>query len=461
MKIATATSLGQTAGQSFAPAGFDALVQHLATKKVPHELAERAGLLKRRDSASHNLAPGAPATKSTHYDVFVDRVAYALTSPMGEVIGFGGRILEAKEDQPKYKNSPETPVYKKGENLFGLHAAKHAIRKSGRALMVEGNFDVMTLHQCGVDYTVAPQGTAITREQVALLQRFAKEVVLMLDADPAGRAATIKVIRLFIDAELKCRVAQLRSRDGKKVDPDDLARNDLPRLQKMIDDSVDGVEFLFEQVASTSQPTVPGKVQAIEECGPILRSIRDPLARDLYLGRLAQLLKVDENLIRRTLRGAPQGQKPQAPPVEVVSAPLVEGREIAPIFAKLLALFAQHVTLIDRMTPTVLEGISDVAVRALLMEAALRKAFAPQALLEHCAPEIRDSVARAFLSDEFSSLGDTRPELIFDEITRKMSLPEGLPALEEDRKRALVAKDMLRVRELTAKILLTRNKSQS
>src|SRR5207253_8394433 len=118
----------------------------------------------------------------------------------------------------------------------------------GRALVVEGNFDVMTLHERGIDYTVAPQGTAITPGQVALLKRFAKEVVLMLDADPAGRAATLKVIHLFVDGELACRIAQLRSREGKKVDPDDLARNDLPRLQALIDGAQDAVEFFFEQV---------------------------------------------------------------------------------------------------------------------------------------------------------------------------------------------------------------------
>src|SRR5581483_5536482 len=261
------------------------LTKHFEAKKVPHELAERSGLVRRRERAGQ-VAPGTPPSTRTHYDSFVDRVMYALTSPMGETIGFGGRILEAKEDQPKYKNSPETLIYKKGENLFGLHIAKHAIRKSGRALVVEGNFDVMTLHERGIDYTVAPQGTAITEAQVALLQRFAREVVLMLDADPAGRAATLKVIRLFADANLPCRVAQLRAKDGKKVDPDDLARNDLPRLQKLIDDAVDAIEFFFDQVAATAAPTVPGKVAAIEECAPLLRSVRDPLARDLYVERL-------------------------------------------------------------------------------------------------------------------------------------------------------------------------------
>ncbi|HWE30750.1 MAG TPA: DNA primase, partial [Polyangia bacterium] len=176
----------------FAPASWEALARHLEQKKVPAELSERAGLIRRRENG-------------THFDTFVNRVVYALTSPMGEVIGFGGRVINS-EDQPKYKNSPETLLFKKGENLFGLHVAKHAIRKGGRALVVEGNFDVMTLHQHGIDYAVAPQGTAMTAEQVKLLKRFAREVVLMLDADPAGRAATMKIIRLFVDAELTVKI---------------------------------------------------------------------------------------------------------------------------------------------------------------------------------------------------------------------------------------------------------------
>ena len=446
----------------YAPAGFEALTRHLEGKKVPHELAERAGLIRRRESA--RLQAGAPPTKATHFDVFVDRVVYALTSPMGDVIGFGGRILEAKEDQPKYKNSPETPLYKKGENLFGLHLAKHGIRRSGRALVVEGNFDVMTLHERGIDYAVAPQGTAITDAQVALLKRFAREVVLMLDADPAGRKATLRVIHLFVDAELPCKVAQLRAEGGKKVDPDDLARNDLPRLQKMIDGAADAIEFYFDQVASTSDPSVPGRVQAIEECAPILRAVRDPLARNLYIDRLAAVLKIEVGLIRRTLRGG-SGAPVVASGNGSASAPdpystAVPAREIAPLLVKLLALLAQHATLIARMTPDVLESISDVAVRALLTEAAHKRVFVPQAALEHSPPEIRAALARAFLSEEFAQLGDVKPETIFDEIVRKMTLPGELAALEAERKRALVEQDMVRVRELTAKILRPR-KGQS
>jgi DNA primase len=431
----------------YAPAGWDALVRHLEAKRVPHELAERAGLVRARDRVQ--LGPGAPPSKATHFDVFVDRVVYALTSPVGEIIGFGGRVLEAVEDQPKYKNSPETLLYKKGENLFGLHAAKHAIRRGGRALVVEGNFDVMTLHEHGLDFAVAPQGTAITDAQVALLGRFAKEVVLMLDADPAGRAATLKVVHRFVATEIKARIAQLRPANGQKVDPDDLARNDLPRLKQMIDGAEDAVEFFFTQVASTSEKTVPGKVAAINECLPILRDIRDPLTRDLYVERLGALLSVDAGKIRALLRGGrPVVAAPATAPPE--KAPQ---RQIDPAHAKLLAFLGQHATLISLVEPDVVASIADPQVRALVEDARAQGSFSPQAVLARCPAEIHDAVARALLSDEFASDDEPHKRRMFRELTGRLRLPtDGYAALEAERQQAIARGDDELVRTLTARI---------
>jgi DNA primase len=430
----------------YASGGWDALVRHLEAKRVPHELAERAGLIKRRESA--RLPPGAPPTKATHFDVFVDRVMYALTSPMGEVIGFGGRVLESVEGQPKYKNSPETPLYKKGENLFGLHAAKHAIRKGGKALVVEGNFDVMTLHQHGLDCAVAPQGTAITAEQVALLGRFAREVVLMLDADPAGRAATLKVVHLLAAAELPARIVALRASMGKKVDPDDLARNDLPRLQKMVAEAQDAVEFFFDQVASSSAPTVPGRVAAVEECVPLLRAINDPLARDLYVERLAALLKIEAGLVRRALRGP--GAAPGASPT-VSASPKVAAarRDIDPTLGKLLALLAQHGELAADLAPPMIAAIADPAVRGLVDDARGRGAFDAKAALDAAAPDVRDAVARALFSDEFAKV--VMPRRVLADIADAL-LPRDRQALEAERRAALESGDDDRARVLSQRI---------
>jgi DNA primase len=429
----------------YAPAGWEALVRFLESKKVPTDLAERAGLIRRRDNG-------------THFDTFVHRVVYALTSPMGEVIGFGGRVINA-EDQPKYKNSPETLLFKKGENLFGLHLAKHAIRRSGRALVVEGNFDVMTLHQHGVDYAVAPQGTAMTAEQVKLLKRFAREVVLMLDADPAGRAATMKVIHLFVEAELPLRIAQLRARDGKKQDPDELARTDLPRLHQLLDEAQDALEFYFEQVAATSAPTVPGRVAAIEECAPVLRALRDPLARDLYVDKLAQLLKVDLGLVQRAMRAAPaHGPRPRD--VAVVTEPAEPVREVTPrhiplTHSKLLAFLAQHPGFWPRVDASLLK---DEAVRGLVASAQASGRFDAPALLTACAPEIRDEVAKALASDQFA--GDATPQRAFDSIVTSIRIPSDLPALMQERTAAIARGDRELTEKLNARIIAVRRSSR-
>ncbi len=460
----------------YAPAGWDALTRHFADKRVPHELAERAGLIRRRagdNGPRESLAPGAPPTSRSHFDVFVDRVVYALTSPMGEVIGFGGRILDgdAKVDAPKYKNSPETPIYKKGENLFGLHAAKHAMRRSGQALVVEGNFDVMTLHQHGLDMTVAPQGTAITPDQVRLLARFAKEVVLLLDADPAGRAATLKVVHLFVAEGLPARIVSLRGvpKPGAapgtktKVDPDDLARHDLPALQSLIANALDAVEFFFDQVAITASPTVPGKVAAIEECVPLLRGVRDPLARDLYIDRLSQLLKIDVGLVRRTLRAAtapasaaPPRMVSAVPAIDVELAPLpavpVQQRPLPLSLGKLVAFLGQHATLVGRMTPERLAKVSDPAVRALVAQAAAIGRFDGAWALTHAAPEIRDAVAHALVSEEYRTTEAKVIDQLFEEITASIELSDDRVTLDSERRAALARGDLETVRRVSVRL---------
>jgi len=459
----------------YAPAGWEALVRHLAEKKVPAELAERAGLIRRRERAGA-LAPNAPPSKQTHFDVFVDRVVYALTSPVGEPIGFGGRVLPgAPPDQPKYKNSPETLLYKKGENLFGLHIAKHAIRKGGRALVVEGNFDVMTLHDVGLNFTVAPQGTAITEAQVALLGRFAKEVVLMLDADPAGRAATMKVIRMFLEADLPVKVVELRARDGKKQDPDELARRDLPRLQALVDKAVDGVRFAFDQLVAASEPTVPGKVRAVEECAPLLRAVRHPLARDAYLAELAELLRLDVGAVQRAIRSAAAPQQTTTPtrrpngpadgqgrptaggtangPVEGAPVRAVAPRPIDRPLANLLALLAQHGTLLAAVTPAVVDSVADPDVKSLLASTVERGRFEASQVLTDAAPQIRDAVAKALLSDDYrADVLDIDPRRALDDILAAVTRPRERERLEAERRLALARNDHARFAELSIQL---------
>ena len=454
----------------YAPSGWDALTRFLEEKKVPHELAERAGLIRQRDRIpdSARPQPGAPPSKATHFDVFVDRVVYALTSPVGEILGFGGRVLKddapGETSQPKYKNSPETVLYKKGENLFGLHAARHQIRRSGIALVVEGNFDVMTLHAVGLGYAVAPQGTAITPEQVKLLSRFAREVVLMLDADPAGRAATLRVIHLFVEAGLPCRIASLRPElrpDGtpKKVDPDELARRDLPRMRALIESAPDAVEHFFTEVTSAAEPTVPGRVRAIHDCVPLIRAVTDRLARDLYCERLAQLLHVSTAQVVQAVRDTQARPQPrqaaahehfEAVVPELSVEPEIQPRELEPAVQKLLSLLALHPGLLTKVPADLVGKLTDPAVRALLEVGIAHRALGGRAI-EEAAPEIRQAAARALLSDEFAGLA--QPEKALDSIVKQLSIPRDREALNEARRAALLRGDREMVQVLNARIL--------
>jgi DNA primase len=456
----------------YAPAGWDALTRFLESKSVPHELAERAGLIRQRDRLTDAQRPaaGAPPNKTTHFDVFVDRVVYALTSPVGEVLGFGGRVLADVEGQPKYKNSPETLLYKKGENLFGLHAARHQIRRTGRALVVEGNFDVMTLHALGVGYAVAPQGTAITTEQVKLLSRFAREVVLMLDADPAGRAATLRVIHLFVEAGLPCKIATLRAETDaegkpKKVDPDELARRDLPRLISLIEQAPDAVEHYLREIASVAEASVPGRVRAIGECVTLLRVVPDRLARELYCETLAQLLNVPTAKIVQAMREAQDPRvvraRPEAAPApepaiiveEIVEAAPAPPRPLSLTHQKLVSLLVQHPVLLARLTPETLASISDPDVRALIEGGIARRALDGRSV-EEAAPAIRQSAAKALLSDEFAGL--PQPEKALSSILAQLSIPRDPAGLEAARKAALESGDRELVQTINARILARR-----
>ena len=455
----------------YAPAGWEALTRFLEEKRVPHELAERAGLVRQRDrlTDAQRPQPGAPPTKATHFDVFVDRVVYALTSPVGEVLGFGGRVMDpAPEGQPKYKNSPETLLYKKGENLFGLHAARHQIRRTGRALVVEGNFDVMTLHACGVGYAVAPQGTAITVEQVKLLSRFAREVVLMLDADPAGRAATLRVIHLFVEADLPCKIAALHPQAGpdgapRKVDPDELARRDLPRLLELIERAPDAVEHYMTEIAAVAEASVPGRVRAISDCAPLLRAVPDRLARELYCDRLAQLLGVHPDKVKQAIRDvqarpAPRRAEEASAAVEPAAAdegvaPTLLERPLSRTVQKLVALLAQHPALLQRIAPDVVAAITDPDARALVEGGIARRVLDGQAL-ETAAPAIRKSAAAALLSEEFAGL--PQPEKALATIGAQLLIPRDAAGLEAARREAIARDDREMVELISARILARR-----
>ena len=301
----------------YAPAGWDALQKHLAGKGIAVTLAERLGLV--------------GANERGHYDFFRDRVMLPVLDRQKRPIGYSSRLLDPDAKDRKYVNSPDTPLFHKKENLYGLHAAMDAIRRSGVAVVVEGNFDVLALHEAGVQEAVAPMGTALTDLQihtvynmVRMIGHVAQQVVIVFDGDEAGERASRKAIPLFIEADVDGRIARM----PKGVDPDEFVRaagggaDAFRRLLSTARPVVD--QFVDDLSRQARDGTIPERVHLLEKAAPVLAAIRNQTVRELYVGRLPAMLGVTAEQVRRALRAASAGAptvRPAAEPAGVSTAP--------------------------------------------------------------------------------------------------------------------------------------------
>ncbi len=271
----------------YAPARWDGLSSHLASKKIPVSDLERLGLC--------------AVNERGRYDFFRDRVMLPVIDRQKRVVGFGSRLLDPDAKDRKYVNSPESPLFHKKEQLYGLHAALDAIRKSGSAVVVEGNFDVLALHEAGIEEAVAPMGTALTVEQVAALGRIAKTVTVVFDGDSAGQRAAQKAVPLFIDGEVDGRVARLPA----GFDPDDFVRRNedgAATFRRM----VDGARPMLEQFIqdSVEESSIEGKLATLERVAALLVRVNNQTKRELYAGQLAGILGLTNLQVKRALQEA-------------------------------------------------------------------------------------------------------------------------------------------------------------
>ncbi len=271
----------------YAPQKWDALSSYLAAKKIPASDLERLGLV--------------GVNERGRYDFFRDRVMLPVIDRQKRVIGFGGRVLDPEIKDRKYVNSPDSPLFHKKESLYGLHAALDAIRKREVAVLVEGNFDVLSLHEAGIEEAVAPMGTALTVEQINILGRIAKTVVVVFDGDTAGNRAAAKVIPMFVEADVDGRIARMPT----GVDPDDFVRQNGPEAFRRL---VDGARSMLDQFIqdSATEPTIEGKVAALEKVAELLIKVRNPTKRELYSQQLAGVLRLSPQQVTRALRDAAQ-----------------------------------------------------------------------------------------------------------------------------------------------------------
>src|SRR5262245_20252667 len=230
--------------------------------------------------------------------MFRDRVTFPICDTQGRVIAFGARTLG--DDEPKYLNSPESPLFSKSRTVYALHLAKQEMLKGGEGAVMEGYTDVIMAHQCGWPVAVAGLGTALTPDQAALIGRYARRVHLVYDGDAAGQRAAEKNAPVFLPLEMETRVAVLPAGE----DPcDTLLRGGLPALRAAVDAGRERFDHrLAAKAAAHDMASVPGKAQALDEALEILAPVTSEVRRTLYLGRVAETYGVHADVVAHRFR---------------------------------------------------------------------------------------------------------------------------------------------------------------
>jgi DNA primase len=234
--------------------------------------AEAVGLLVKND-------------KGGTYDRFRDRILFPIFDPKGRISGFGGRIVG--DGQPKYMNSPESPVFDKSRLLLGLFQQAAEIRSRQRVVLVEGNFDLVSLVVHGCPNVVAPLGTALTRPQLKLLRHYAENAILLFDGDAAGVKAAVRAVPLFLAEQMSAKVALLPSGH----DPDTFVREKgLEQLERLLDAATPLAEFALTKLIEEHGLTLDGKKKIVEELRPLVQAAASPLQRSLLIGYFSKEL---------------------------------------------------------------------------------------------------------------------------------------------------------------------------
>ncbi len=283
-------------GLGYAPDGWRALREAAARHGIPDELLLEVGLLTTSERAPEP------------YDRFRDRIIFPIESVTGKVVAFGGRVLgEAGKGVPKYLNSPETPIYHKGEVLYALGWNRNAIRKEGAALVTEGYMDVVALAAHGVEHAVATLGTALTPDHARLLRRYTDHALLLFDSDEAGMRATFRGADVLLAAGVQPLVVSLP--DGE--DPDTVVRKEgAEGLRRYLEAAVDVVDRKLQLLAERGFfDTIDRTRMAVDKLIPTLRAAADPTLRDIYVAKVAERTGVrratlDEEIARGSAPGS-------------------------------------------------------------------------------------------------------------------------------------------------------------
>jgi len=237
--------------------------------------------------------------ENKYYDRFRDRVMFPIEDYHGNIIGFTGRAMK-DEESAKYVNTPQSLVYNKSEVIFGLYKAKQAIKDENKVVIVEGNMDVIASHAVKVKNVVAVSGTALTVEQIKILQRYTNNFVFAFDADQAGIRAAERSIALAWQAEVNVRVIAIEQSLGK--DPDDVIQKDVELWKDLINNAPVAMDYFFEiNLANYKPDNIESKKQVAKDLLNLIIKLASPIEQDFYIKKLAEKLEVGERALREAI----------------------------------------------------------------------------------------------------------------------------------------------------------------
>jgi DNA primase len=304
-------------GIGYAPSGGDMLLSHLKGKYAERLLAE-SGLVSRGEGGRL-------------FDRFRRRITFPITNESGKIVAFGCRSLG--DDQPKYLNSPETPIYSKSNVLYHLDRAKEALRRSDFAVLVEGYMDAIAVARAGISNVVASCGTSLAEPQIKLLGRFTKRVIVNYDPDTAGQAATERSIAILLEQDFEVRVLALPG----KADPDKFIREQgADAYMKLLKESPPYVDYLIGRARQMDMTTAEGKLRAVNFLLPYVQKIPNRILRSEWATRIAQQLRLDEPVLRAALSKAATERRG-----EVKTRPELAGRAAKPVERRLVRMLAE------------------------------------------------------------------------------------------------------------------------
>lgn len=334
----------------YSPGSWDGLTKYLKKKGYDEGLLEAAGLFLRSGRGG--------------YDRFRGRVMFTLKDHRGNVVGFSGRLMDKNAKEAKYINTSETPVYTKGNVLYGFDVTKDAIQKANEAILMEGEFDLISSYQEGIGNAVAIKGSALTEGHVNLLRRFTDRVVFALDSDMAGDAAARRGIEIADRAGLDMKVASMPQ--GK--DPDEAVRENPLTFKKALKEAVPIYDyFMSSAVRRFGTDSAYGKKKISQELLPLLSKIENPVVQSHYVKKLAELLEVDEQAVTSGIRKAASGFLASKNPPPQPVHPDYTGAEKLEIYVLALILQTRTEEFFEELKEKIqLEDFTHGAVRQII-----------------------------------------------------------------------------------------------